>query len=253
VTGDRTDLVRRIEEAGFVTWPAFERTRYDGWELRATMGVTRRANSVSPVAPSQLPLREKIAFVESWFTERGQPAVFRLTELADSELDGLLDTRGFIRSPDTHTLILREPKKVTSHGVDVVGEMTKEWFAAFCSLVGRDRSSARHLELLIRSIPGEKAFASVVHRSRTIGVGLGVVYDDMLGVYNMNTDAERRRRGVASAILDAILNHGSCHDARLAFLQVNDGNRAARQLYAKAGFTSLYPYWYREPAASLSR
>jgi len=78
-----TDMnaTRRLEELTLNTSPAVHQSFYDGWVLRASGTDTRRANSVTSLQPSTLPLEEKIAFSEAWYRTHGQPAIFRLTEM----------------------------------------------------------------------------------------------------------------------------------------------------------------------------
>jgi GNAT superfamily N-acetyltransferase len=242
----RLARMQRLEEIGFATWPAFERERYDGWELRATAGVTRRANSVNPVDRSTLPLTEKIAYSEEWFSDRSQPAVFRLTELADPELDAELDRRGYQRLSPTDTMVAPVVEIDMPAGLRIERHVSDEWFAAFCSWNGRDPELADPLRALLESIPCASAYISADRDDRIAAVGLAVFADDHVGIYNMNTDPAHRRSGLATKVLRGLVCFGAARGAEVAFLQVLQDNDGARALYAGAGFETLYPYWYRE-------
>jgi hypothetical protein len=76
---DRAQLSRRIEEVALNAWPAPQRLLYDGWLLAFASGYTKRANSVSALYASRLPLDEKITLVEQAYHERGLPPIYRLT------------------------------------------------------------------------------------------------------------------------------------------------------------------------------
>jgi ribosomal protein S18 acetylase RimI-like enzyme len=243
----RVAAIRRLEDIGFATWPAFERARHDGWELRVAKGVTRRANSVNPIEPSGLPLDEKISHAETWFEARGGSAVFRLTELAEPGLEANLELRRYRAGSPTDVMVTAAtPRPETA--VDIEPDLTDAWFRAFCAWNGRDPRHAGALHRLIASIPGERAFASVTVDGASAAVGLGVVLDGHVGIYNMNTDPSRRRKGLAAAILDALIDFGASRGAEVAFLQVLCDNDPAQALYRRAGFEPLYRYWYREPA-----
>jgi hypothetical protein len=86
---------RRIEEASLRAWPALTDSDFDGWRLRFADGYTRRANSITPLAPSRLALSDKIATCERLYAERGLPAIFRLTPFAPPDLDATLAARGY--------------------------------------------------------------------------------------------------------------------------------------------------------------
>src|SRR5690348_18493594 len=90
-------LERRIEEAALNSWPALQQVLFDGWISRFANGYTKRANSVTPVYPSYLPAREKIAFCEQRYRELHLPTIFRLPSSSDDTqvLDDLLGQRDY--------------------------------------------------------------------------------------------------------------------------------------------------------------
>lgn len=60
---------------------------------------------------------------------------------------------------------------------------------------------------------------------------------DELHINNLAVLPEFRRKGVASALLDRVLGEGVGLGAARATLEVRRSNEAARQLYARFGFT----------------
>jgi ribosomal-protein-alanine N-acetyltransferase len=57
-----------------------------------------------------------------------------------------------------------------------------------------------------------------------------------LHINNVAVRSEFRRRGLAAQLLAAVLKQGRSNSARLAFLEVREGNVAAQGLYRRAGF-----------------
>jgi hypothetical protein len=55
-------------------WQPVEREPLGAWELRASAGFTRRANSVLPLGDPGLPLDEALGAVRRWYAARGLPA-----------------------------------------------------------------------------------------------------------------------------------------------------------------------------------
>ena len=103
-------MIRSIEELSMNAWPAMQTLHYDGWVLRYSDGYTKRANSVYPLYPSEINLDEKIEFCESFYHDRGLPAVFKLTEASTpANLDARLAERGYRKDSPTsvQTLDLR--------------------------------------------------------------------------------------------------------------------------------------------------
>ena len=72
------------------------------------------------------------------------------------------------------------------------------------------------------------------------GAVAGFIVSRLIGpelhVYNMAVRPELRRRGVAARLLRAVLEWGRLNGADLAFLEVREGNHAARDLYRGCGF-----------------
>jgi [ribosomal protein S18]-alanine N-acetyltransferase len=62
---------------------------------------------------------------------------------------------------------------------------------------------------------------------------------DELHVINLATHPDRRRQGVAKALLGALLEHARSNCVRLVLLEVRRSNRAAIQLYRAHGFRAI--------------
>ena len=58
-------------------------------------------------------------------------------------------------------------------------------------------------------------------------------------------DRACRRRGLALAVLGAGARWAAARGCAGLYLQVEQGNNAARYLYARAGFTHSHSYHYR--------
>lgn len=72
---------------------------------------------------------------------------------------------------------------------------------------------------------------------------------DELHINNLAVVPERRRTGVASALLTFVLDEGARLGARRATLEVRRSNDAARYLYEQFGFTvaGVRPAYYTRP------
>ncbi len=62
------------------------------------------------------------------------------------------------------------------------------------------------------------------------------VVGDEVHINNVAVDVRWRRQGIATALLDAALDHGRVHGARRAFLEVRASNLGAQALYQQFGF-----------------
>jgi GNAT superfamily N-acetyltransferase len=100
------------------------------------------------------------------------------------------------------------------------------------------------LDLLL-SAP-ELTFVSIRAGARTLAVGRGSLAHAWLGVTAVEVAPDARRQGLARAVLAALAQWADARGARSTYLQVADGNEAARQLYLSAGFAVHHRYDYLE-------
>jgi hypothetical protein len=87
-----------IEQLADAAWPAAEQAPLGPWKLRATHGVTRRANSVFTAGDgdaSAVELTKWVQAAEAFYSRRSLPAVFQISAATGaSGLDALLAARG---------------------------------------------------------------------------------------------------------------------------------------------------------------
>jgi ribosomal protein S18 acetylase RimI-like enzyme len=243
-----TVTIQRLEELSFRTLPALDQDRYDGWVLRWSDGGSRRANSVNALGASSLSLSEKIAYCEDWFAERGSPAIFRLTALADAALDDELASRGYEYSGATHVMTADLTRRKAHPGVTTSAKPSDEWLRTIDYLSSADDSTIHRLRDQLLSTGGTSSFASVEVEDRVAAIGVAIDLDGHTTIYNMNTAEHSRRRGYARAILETLMANGRAAGGSWAVLQVTDENAPALALYRGAGFVTVYSYHYRQPS-----
>jgi ribosomal protein S18 acetylase RimI-like enzyme len=238
----------RLEELAFSAWPAEEVVRADGWRLRWSRGVTRRANSVWPnEATGDVSLADRIARAEAFYAERGAVAMFQISPAARPDgLDAALAARGYRVEAPVSIQTARAEAAIVEHAHDVRIETrcTEEWFDV-SARKGRFASTAHVYRALLERIGPRALYAWVRVAGEPVGAALGVVDDTWLGVFSMLTLPGHRRKGVGRAILSGLVSAGVERGARAVYLQVERDNDAALSLYARAGFRHSYGYHYR--------
>jgi GNAT superfamily N-acetyltransferase len=243
--------VLELEEVAFRAWPAEEVQELEGWRLRFTHGVTRRANSVWPNAwRGETPLAERVAAVETFAAAHGILPSYQLTSAAKpAHLDEFLSKRGYsIDAPvSVQTLELDRPlSALAAPGIEtsVEPEASPAWLSVAVDR-GRFAGTRAHYLGILARIGPRAGFALASEGIEPVAVGLGVVDDGWLGIFGMLTVPEARRHGAAKAILGALSRWGAERGATRAYLQVERENVVARAAYASAGFVSAYDYHYR--------
>jgi ribosomal protein S18 acetylase RimI-like enzyme len=241
------DVVAELEECAFRAWPAAEVHERGGWRLRWSSGATRRGNSVLPsAATGRLSLDARIDDVVAFYTERGGPARFQLSPVAEpAGLDAALAERGFaVEAPVSIQVAGADDDAVAvPEGLSarVDDDLEGEWFAISAGR-GRFASQPEVYRGFLDRIGARAGFAIAHRGSEPVAVGLGVVDGAWCGVFAMLTVPEHRGRGAGRAAL------GAWARARAAaglYLQVERDNAAALRLYERAGFREAYGYHYR--------
>ena len=239
----------RIEEAGLNALQTQQQLFYDGWVLRLSPGKAKRGRSVNAHFGSSLPLTRKIAYCEQVYAAHRLPMLFRMTPFAKpADLDAALEQRGYRRFDETlvQTLDLAGSRIAPARAdLDVVSMPVAEFVAAVAKLRGSTpEQQAAHRERLALS---PLALHLLVARVDGEPVACGQIAcdDDIAAIYDMVTEAGWQGRGLASALVDALLAHARSRRARLVFLQVNDDNAPAIAVYRKFGFATAYRYHYR--------
>lgn len=245
-------LIHHLEELAANALPAEMVQVVDGWRLRFTWNIARRANSVWPNAAGDYhSLQEKLQTVEAFYGRFHTPVRFQMTPAAQpSNLDEILAERGYrqdsmvdVQTADLATVLAQaEP----AHQVVVSPNLDADWFTAYRELGGFSSFNAEVRRRLFQRIATPAVYTAVWINGRIIGVGTGVYERGWVGVFNMQTHPEYRRQGIATAILHALAEWGQEQTATKMYLQVAENNEAAQTVYGRLGFTTLYTYHYRE-------
>ncbi|MFW9831342.1 MAG: GNAT family N-acetyltransferase [Candidatus Thorarchaeota archaeon] len=244
------DQISNLEQIASRAWPAKYTTEYGGWLLRATEGITRRANSVLPVKdPDTTDLDVALEYVQHFYADHKLPVRFQLTKASrPNDLDAFLDSAGLIIDMQVKVLtaplteiIIEEPEV----GIVVFGSPWEDWFNAYQKFSGFDKPVIAVRGEIIHRISTEKACAAAIMDEKIVGIGLGVLDQDWLGLFSLVTQEEYRRQHVATSITQSLVSWGLARGAQQGYLQVETQNTPARQFYKEIGFQEAYSYWYR--------
>jgi N-acetylglutamate synthase len=240
------DAIRQSEENLMNAWPSLRTVMSNGWVLREARGYTKRANSASALAvrgPFQPAFDEAVRFYASF----GQKTIFRLTPLAGREPDSILGDRGYALVDETIVMTAKLPRETeTDSSVTITTEFIPAWEAGYADahqLNTEERHA--HRAILDRIAPLATAYAMARDGNRGIAFGLGVIERDRLGLFDIVTEPEARRRGAARKLVRGLMAWGRRQNARTAWLSVIADNEKALPLYTQLGFRELYRYHYR--------
>lgn len=241
-----TDLahVAALEASGRAALPALREERVGDWTLRVSGGETKRVNSASPLVANATVL-PAIAAAERLYASHGLPCRFRLTPLADSDADAMLDARGF--AAVDHSLTMAAP--VSSHPVEpavrLAARADTAWLARVEPLSGRSAAAAAVQAKLLAAVPGPLAMAAIDEGGQTVASGYASIGGGRAQLSDIVVAPHARGRGLGRRLVAELLGWADGQGCGEAMLQVLATNTVARSLYRSLGFVDVYPYHYR--------
>jgi GNAT superfamily N-acetyltransferase len=228
----------------------------------------RRSNSLLPPADPAAAART----VELALATADELDFARVVQVAPAEghrlLDRALGDRGMVR--DGETLVLAGPLRGTvSPAADItirvepgspepgpiasppaiaiqLTELTAEWVDAWATVSGIP-GAVETADLVLSQLAARGRFGAAIDTasSEPVGVCIGVVEADWLGLFSLTVAESARRRGIATMLVDALEDWAADLGATRVYLQAEADNSAALAFYAARGFHIAHSYHYR--------
>jgi N-acetylglutamate synthase len=242
-----------VEQLADAAWPAAEQVALGPWKLRATHGVTRRANSVFTAGREEARGDELARWVEEaerFYAMRSLPAVFQISAATGAkELDALLARRGYamnapsqVWSISRSAISRQRPRADDSWTIRREDQPDEGWFnCAFDEPPARRRVH----EQIVRRVPPPRLYVAAMMEGMVAGCGMATSARGHTGIFCMATHAAYRRRGIALTLVTELCEWCRGLGDERAFLQVMADNEAAKGLYRRVGFGFEYGYHYR--------
>ena len=164
------------------------------------------------------------------------------------ELDAILAERGYAAEAPTlvQTVRLPLPARAAKESVEAnIAGFDDAWLSVYAMAEGLTPHEVEGRRGIHWRIRAEAGYATARVDGHPVGVGSVVVEDGWAGVHNMATATEHRRRGVARAVLHALLEWAAARGAMRSYLAVMETNGTARALYESSGYATAYRYRYR--------
>jgi ribosomal protein S18 acetylase RimI-like enzyme len=245
--------ILELERIAALGWRGLHTERLGGWLLRASGGWTGRANSVLPLGDPGLDrdpernLDAALERVERWYAEAGLPPLVQVPLPARTDLRDALFARGWrdawgalVMTASARDVLARLPIRTDLPDVGFADEPTDAWLSAYHYRGGALPAVAADV---LRS-GDQPLFAMVVEDGTVVAIARAALDEGWVGVTAVEVEPVARRRGLASHLLRAILRNALDRGAHSVYLQVDDGNTAARALYTGVGFQVHHTYRY---------
>lgn len=248
-------LLSRVENAGLNASAPPQQRWIDGWLVRFSPGKAQRARCINAVAQGRLPLPQRLQLALAVYAQAGLPALVRITPFTQPPgLDTWLADRGWTRHDDTRVMVCPAIPTLVPAPLPAHAEWERLDAAAYAQSVGqlRDTPPAQvqaHAQRLAASPVSYQGWA--IRRSSdgtVLACGQFAREGELVGLYDIHTQAGARRQGLARTICERLLSTSAQEGGRIAYLQVDAGNEPARCLYHRLGFVDGYAYHYRRPS-----
>jgi N-acetylglutamate synthase len=249
-----------LEFLADTAWPAEEGQALGPWKLRATRGVTHRANSVltaghDPAGGFTTPVFGVDALLnqaEAFYAERKLPAIFRMSPVSvPGYLDSLLHRRGYVVERPTEAMTADSRAVVEGAGPETPsgGEMVTApradaaWLDCAFGSAGPEERAVE--AAIVTRIAPAALFAAIHRDGQATACGLAVSEGGWTGCYAIATRPAYRGRGLATAIVRRLAAWAVERGDPRIYLLVQSDNATAKSLYQRHGFSTAYVYHYR--------
>jgi len=243
------DKILLYEELSLNALPSLQTQFYDGWVLRYTSGYgyTNRANSVNLLYPSVLDLQTKINECEKRYFKQKLPAVFKITDGTDIEIDTLLGKQGYAVASPTYLMIIElAGRQYISSDCIFTKYISDEWLDTYFSLSGyTDDKRISIARQVFSNIKVDVICGRLIKNEATVACGMCAAERGYAGLFNVVVDEQQRGKGYGMEICKSLMSAAQGLGVSTVYLQVVQSNNIAVSLYNKLGYRTLYSYWYR--------
>jgi GNAT superfamily N-acetyltransferase len=219
-----------------------ERSSIGNWLLRASAGWTGRANSLLPTGDPGVPIADALQQAITFYTDRDLLPQVQVRVGSPQEQE--IRAHGWVdaRPEQSDTLVMHTTldhvNAAPKYDVQLAERPDDAWYsAAFDGPV--PEVAPKVLEAAPKAV-----FASITCDGTVASVGRGAMTGHWLGVDSVRVSRDYQRRGLGTAIVQALARWAGPQGGRRTYLEVLLENTPAMATYTRIGYQEAYRYRY---------
>lgn len=244
VQNEDSALVLGCERRIINAWPALSTLIVGDWALRFANGYSGRANSATPLVYGAELDAVTLDLIEELYRADGLAPSIRLTPLVAEATRAAVLKRGYrvkdksfgLVAPLAGLLVSEEPE------LQIEARPSLEWIAGVAALQSGIKTHVGNLAAIVERVRLPAAFASWLIEGEAVAFGMSVAERGMAEIGLICVHPDHRGHGYGRKIVQGLMGWAGAMDCGNAYLQVEQGNAIAINLYRSLGFRQLYAY-----------
>lgn len=241
---DDSAIVLGCERRIINAWPAVSTLVVGDWVLRFANGYSGRANSATPLNYGAELDEEMLDLIAELYRADGLAPSIRLTPLVAEATRAAVIERGYrVKdksfgqiAPLAGLPVSEEPE------LQIEARPSQEWIAGVAALQGGIKSHVGNLAAIVERVRLPVACATWLVEGEAVAYGMSVAERGLAEIGLICVHPDHRGHGYGRRIVQGLMGWAGAMGCRDAYLQVEQGNAIAINLYASLGFRQLYAY-----------
>lgn len=237
-------LARACETRIVNAWPAPTTLVVDDWVVRFANGYSGRANSATALRAGGDMDDTTLAFVENLYREAGLPPRIRFTPLVAESARRRFAERGYRIETASFGMVaeLGAGLHPPVSGIVTTAKADDAWIDGVSSQQTGPKRNRDHLAAIVSGVRLPAAFATLLHDGRPAAYAMSVAERGMAEIGAVIVDENLRGRGLGKQLVQGLMGWAAAQGCTLAYLQVDQSNGLAFEMYRRLGFRTIYAY-----------
>lgn len=236
-------LVAACESRIVNAWPAPTTLIVDDWVVRFASGYSGRANSASSLREGGEMDDATLAFVEGLYRQAGLPPRIRFTPLVAESARERFAARGYRVETASFGMVAElDGRQALAPDMIVTAQAGADWIDGVCAHQTGTKRNREHLSAIVSGVRLPAAFATLLHEGRPAAYAMSVAERGMAEIGAVIVDEKLRGRGLGRKLMQGLMGWAAAQGCGQAYLQVDQSNGLAFEMYRRLGFRTVYAY-----------